>query len=133
MRNGNKQKSVAGRLGQVRRQSGLSNSKTQAAGSQERYRGRPLGKHGVSRAAENSSAGPYYQNPLMLKDNAPITSILQKINEHAAAGEAWEKIQPLVKQTIDQAHFEDLDTQLTVIRNALRRLYLFEPWSEQVE
>ena len=67
-------------------------------------------KCGVFRAAENSSAGPYYQNPLVLEDNAPIMSILQKINEHAATGEAWEKIQLLVKQIIDQAYFEDLDT-----------------------
>jgi len=37
----------------------------------------------------------------VLEDSIPIKSILQKISEHAAAGEAWEKIQPLVEQTID--------------------------------
>jgi len=130
MRNGNKQKSVAGRLGQARRQSGLPNGKTQAAGGQRRHRGRPLGKRGASQAVENPSAD---QIPLVLKDSMPIKSILQKISEHTAAGETWEKIQPLVERTIDQARSVDLDTQLTVVRNALRRLYSFEPQSEQVE
>jgi hypothetical protein len=121
MRNGNKQKSVAGRLGQARRQSGLPNGKTQAVGSQGQRRGRPLGKRGASRTVKNSLAGPYYQNPLVLEDSAPIKSILQKISEHAAAGEAWEKIQPLVEQTIDQAHSEDLDTQLRVYATGWQR------------
>ena len=92
-----------------------------------------MGKRGASRAVENSSTGLYHQNPFVLEDSAPIKSILQKISEYAAAGEAWEKIQPLVEQTIDQAHSEDLDTQLTVVRNALRCLYSFELQSEQVE
>jgi superfamily II DNA helicase RecQ len=133
MRNGNKQKSVAGRLGQARRQSGLASSKTQAAGGQGRPRGRPLEKHGASLAVGTSSVGPLPQISPALADSAPMELILKEISEFAAAGEAWDKIQPLVERTIDQARSEDLDTQLTIVRNALRRLFLFEPRSEQVE
>jgi hypothetical protein len=119
MRNKNKQRSVAGRLGQACRRSALASASTQATGRQGRRRDRPLKGRGLSQAVGDSLACPCPQIPLALADSASIESILEEIDKLVASRQTWDKIQPLVEWTIDQARSEDLDTQLTVVRNAL--------------